>query len=122
MTGLYDAIEKATHEVARLRREQPAATAKFFQQTLEREMADDDRAIEKLRRAAQDEADAEAQHGGLRGDLAIREPERFDEIVKTRQTAYDGLSRLGSELPATAAKLTRANEALDYVLEKERRR
>jgi hypothetical protein len=57
-----------------------------------------------------------------RGELNIKEVDRRDEVERSAAEASEGLKKLEETLPATAHKLTRAGEALDYVLKQKQKR
>ncbi|KAI5806115.1 hypothetical protein EDC01DRAFT_609168 [Geopyxis carbonaria] len=109
VTDMHAAIEKATVEVATLRREVPQQVVKKLAKERAIEDERDERFIKGL-------AEKEVpQRGDLLAGVNV---ERAQEVLEARDRAVKGLEELGLRLPAVAHKLTRAGEAVDYILQK----
>lgn len=131
MTSLHAELEAETLRVSQLRREAPARATRIYEERLRREFDGDERILVEI--AKKTEADDKA------GDLGIRPLERKEEIeeeytratriLKELQTVwvitfhiFNGemyADKIVQTLPATAHKLTRAQDALDYVQSKQ---
>ncbi|KAG0642835.1 hypothetical protein HOY80DRAFT_1020438 [Tuber brumale] len=113
VSALYAELERETLRVAQLRREAPGRAKKAFEEALRREGEGDERILGELGRKRGVAAGEEG--GGLMGDLGVRELERGEEVAKGYEEGVGVLVGLRSKLPAIAHKLTRAQDALDYV-------
>ncbi|KAH8151634.1 uncharacterized protein LAJ45_04256 [Morchella importuna] len=110
-TTLQAQLDEETEKLAKLRREAPFDAAKAYEDALKRELEGDERIIQSL--ANEDITDPEA------GSLGIRPLERKEDIEEDYARTAEILKALQTSLPATAHKLTRANDALDYVQSKQ---
>ncbi|KAG0128428.1 hypothetical protein HOY82DRAFT_671508 [Tuber indicum] len=111
VSALYAELERETLRVAQLRREAPGRAKRAFEEALKREGEGDERILRELGR----KRGAGEEGGGLMGDLGVRELEREEEVARGYEEGVGVLMGLQSKLPAIAHKLTRAQDALDYL-------
>lgn len=105
--NLSSQIESKTLELANMRRTAPEETSRRFQDTFEKQIAEQD---ERLRREEQGRmADARATR------LDVGEVERLDEVQRTWQQGTDGLMALTAGLGNTVAKMERAQGSVEVV-------
>lgn len=91
-------------EVGRLRREAPAKAAEMRREALQKE-------IEDVLRDINDGGD---EGGDV--ELGVEKLERMEDVEASYKRGVQGLVRLKTELPATAARMEQAKRAGEYVL------
>lgn len=104
-------IENQTLQLASLRRDAPAATAKKFEDEFQRRSEEDAARVKK-----QSELDAQA---AKELKLDVGEMERLDEVQGTWQRGMEELEELKGRVGGTVARVERARRAVDFVEGKE---
>lgn len=104
-------IENQTLQLANLRRNAPAETAKRFQDSFAQQSEDFDARLKK-----HEEADMAA---AKESKLDVGEIERLDEVQGTWQKGTEELDELKTRMGGTVAKMERAQKAVDFVEGKE---
>lgn len=104
-------IENQTLQLANLRRNAPAETAKKFQDSFAQQSEEFDARLKK-----QEEVDLAAAR---ESKLDIGEIDRLDEVQGTWQKGTEELGELKARMGGTVAKMERAQKAVDFVERKE---
>lgn len=107
MQSLSAQIENQTLQLASLRRDAPAATAKKFEQEFQRRSEEDSARVKQ-----QEEVDAEAAR---ELKLDVGDMERLGEVQGTWQRGTEELEELKGRVGGTVARMERARAAVEYV-------
>lgn len=100
-------IENQTLQLASLRRDAPAATAKKFEEEFARRSEEDAARVKK-----QEELDAEAAR---ELKLDVGDVERLGEVQGTWQRGTEELEELKGRVGGTVARMEKARRAVDFV-------
>lgn len=104
-------IENQTLQLANLRRNAPAATAKKYDEAFAKQSEEYNAKLKK-----QEENDIATARDTK---LDVGEVERLEEVQGTWQKGTEELEDLKSRLGSTVAKMERAQKAVEYVEEKQ---
>lgn len=107
MQALSAQIENQTLQLANLRRNAPAETARKFQDSFTQQSDEFDARLRK-----QEEAELEAAR---RAKLEVGEMERLDEVRGTWEKGAEELGELKARMGGTMAKMERAQRAVEFV-------
>jgi len=104
-------MENNTLQLANLRRNAPAESARKFQESFTQQLEDFDARLKK-----QAEADLAT---AKESKLDVGDIERLDEVQETWQKGMEELGELKARMGGTVAKMERAQRAVDFVEGKE---